>query len=151
MRRSMSQGQTPPPATRPPTPPATRPPTIADIDALAQAAVERLPAPFRDFLGPVLLRVEDFPDAEVMVAMALETEFDILGLYHGRHVGLKGDVPTGALPDVIFLYRRPLLEEWCETGETLEALVTHVLVHEVGHHFGLSDDDMERIERDAED
>lgn len=127
----------------------TLPPTLADIDALAQAAVERLPDQFRRFLTDVLLRVEDFPDADVMAEMGLESEFDILGLYWGRHVGLKGDVPTGALPDVIYLYRRPLLEEWCETGETLEALVKHVLVHEVGHHFGLSDDDMERIEREA--
>lgn len=127
------------------------PPTLADIDALAQAAIERLPDQFRQWLGPVVLRVEDFPDAEVMTAMDLETGFDILGLYHGRHIGTKADVPTGALPDVIFLYRRPLLEEWCETGETLENLVTHVLIHEVGHHFGLSDADMERIENDAGD
>ena len=125
------------------------PPTLADIEALAQAAVERLPEQFRAWLAPVLLRVEDFPDAEVMAEMALETPYDILGLYWGRHVGMKGDLPTGALPDVIFLYRRPLLDEWIETGETLETLVTHVLVHEVGHHFGLSDADMDRIERDA--
>ncbi len=129
----------------------TFPPTLAAIDALAQAAIERLPDQFRTWLEPVLLRVEDFPDAEVMAEMGLETEFDILGLYWGRHVGLKGDVPSGALPDVIFLYRRPLLEEWCETGESLEALVTHVLVHEVGHHFGLSDADMHRIEAAAGD
>ena len=129
----------------------TLPPTLADIDALAQAAVERLPDQFRRFLTGVLLRVEDFPDADVMAEMDLETEFDILGLYQGRHVGLKGDVPTGALPDIIFLYRRPLLEEWCETGESLEALVTNTMVHEVGHHFGLSDADMERIEAAAGD
>ncbi len=128
---------------------ATVAPSLAAIDALAQAAVERLPEQFRRWLAPVLLRIEDFPDADVMREMALETEFDILGLYQGRHVGTKGDVATGALPDVIFLYRRPLLEEWCETGETLEALVTHVLVHEVGHHFGLSDADMARIEAAA--
>ncbi|MGI4876509.1 MAG: metallopeptidase family protein [Janthinobacterium lividum] len=113
---------------------------------MAQAAVERLPEQFRRWLAPVLLRIEDFPDDDVMREMALETPFDILGLYQGRHVGTKGDEPTGALPDVIFLYRRPLLDEWCETGETLEMLVTHVLVHEVGHHFGLSDADMARIE-----
>jgi len=124
-------------------------PSIADIERLAQAAVERLPDLFRSHLAATLLRVEDFPDAEVMAAMELESEFDILGLYHGRHVGLKGDEPTGALPDVIFLYRRPMLEEWAETGESLEHLVTHVLVHEVGHHFGLSDADMERIEADS--
>lgn len=124
----------------------TLPPSLADIDALAQAAVERLPRLFREHLNSVLLRVEDFPDAEVMAEMELETEFDILGLYQGRHVGMKGDEPSGALPDIIFLYRRPLLEEWCEGGDSLEHLVTHVLVHEVGHHFGLSDEDMERIE-----
>lgn len=127
----------------------TLPPTLAQIDALAQAAVERLPRLFRDHLATILLRVEDFPDAEVIAELGLESEFDILGLYQGRHVGMKGDEPSGALPDVIFLYRRPLLEEWCETGESLEHLVTHVLVHEVGHHFGLSDDDMERIEAAA--
>ncbi len=147
MARRMADRQTLPPGSE--VVRATVPPSLADIDALAQTAVERLPEAFRRFLGDVLLRVEDFPDAEVMAEMGLETEFDILGLYQGRHVGLKGDVPTGALPDIIFLYRRPLLEEWCETGETLEALVTHVLVHEVGHHFGLSDADMERIEREA--
>jgi predicted Zn-dependent protease with MMP-like domain len=124
----------------------TLPPSIADFEVLAQAAVERLPELFRDHLATVLLRIEDFPDAEVMAAMELETEWDILGLYQGRHVGMKGDEPSGALPDIIFLYRRPLLEEWCEGEDSLEALVTHVLVHEVGHHFGLSDEAMERIE-----
>jgi predicted Zn-dependent protease with MMP-like domain len=125
------------------------PPSLADIEALAQAAVEALPPQFQDWLGPVLLRVEDWPDDEVTAAMQLETPYDILGLYQGRHVGLKGDVPTGALPDIIFLYRRPLLDEWVESGESLAALVTQVLVHEVGHHFGLSDADMDRIEREA--
>lgn len=122
-------------------------PTLADIDALAQAAVERLPEPFRAWLGPVLLRVEDFPNAEVMAEMRLESPFDILGLYQGRSVA---SLPaTGALPDTVFLYRRPILDEWAESGESLEALVTHVLIHEVGHHFGLSDEDMERIETSA--
>ena len=124
----------------------TLPPTLADIDTLAQAAVERLPPLFREHLSNVLLRIEDFPDAEVIAEMNLDSEFDILGLYQGRHVGMKGDEPSGALPDIIFLYRRPLLEEWCEDGDSLERLVTHVLVHEVGHHFGLSDDDIDRIE-----
>jgi len=121
-------------------------PTLADIEALAQAAVERLPDLFRQHLGSVLLRVEDFPDAEVIAEMELESEWDILGLYQGRHIGMKGDEPSGALPDMIFLYRRPLLDEWCQTDDSLEAIVTHVLVHEVGHHFGLSDEAMEAIE-----
>ncbi len=125
----------------------TLPPSLEAIEALAQAAVERLPELFRRHLASVLLRVEDFPDADVIAEMELESEWDILGLYQGRHVGLKGDEPSGALPDMIFLYRRPLLEEWCAGGDSLEALVTHVLVHEVGHHFGLSDAAMEGIER----
>ncbi len=137
------------PRQTPPTTSPDTPPSLADIEALAQAAVEKLPPQFLDWLGPVLLRVEDWPDAEVTAAMQLETPYDILGLYQGRHVGLKGEVPTGALPDIIFLYRRPLLDEWVETSESLAALVTHVLVHEVGHHFGLSDADMDRIEREA--
>jgi predicted Zn-dependent protease with MMP-like domain len=125
-------------------------PSIADFERLAQHAVERLPDLFRCHLATVLLRIEDFPDADVMSAMELESEWDLLGLYQGRHVGMKGDEPSGALPDMIFLYRRPLLEEWCEGEDTLEALVTHVLVHEVGHHFGLSDEAMEAIEAGAE-
>lgn len=127
----------------------THAPSLAHLETLAQRAVEALPDQFRHWLAPTLLRVEDFPDDAVIATMALESPYDILGLYQGRHVGTKGDEPSGALPDVIFLYRRPILEEWAETGESLEALVRHVLIHEVGHHFGLSDADMERIE--AED
>lgn len=121
-------------------------PSLADIEVLAQAAVERLPDLFRNHLATVLLRIEDFPDAEVMAEMGLESEWDILGLYQGRHVGMKGDEPTGAMPDMIFLYRRPMLDEWSQSDDSLEAIVTHVLVHEVGHHFGLSDAAMEAIE-----
>jgi predicted Zn-dependent protease with MMP-like domain len=123
-------------------------PTLEDIERLAQAAVEGLPAPFRRLLDGVLLRVADFPDEEVMRDMELESPFDILGLYHGRSVA--SEAVTGAMPDVVYLYRRPILDEWADGGETLEALVTHVLVHEVGHHFGLSDDDMDRIEAMAQ-
>lgn len=121
-------------------------PTLAQIEALAQAAVERLPDLFRNHLAHVLLRVEDFPDEEVMAAMELESPFDILGLYWGHHVGDTAGEMTGALPPTIFLYRRPLLDEWANGEDSLEHLVTHVLVHEVGHHFGLSDADMEAIE-----
>ena len=123
-------------------------PTLHDIETLAQAAVERLPATFRELLDGVLLRVEDFPSDEVCAEMGLESPYDILGLYHGRSVA--GEMVTGAMPDVVYLYRRPVLDEWAEGEESLESLVTHVLVHEVGHHFGLSDDDMHRIE-DAAD
>ena len=124
-------------------------PRAHDIELLAQAAVERLPETFRRHLADVLLRVEDFPDDDVIQAMELETEWDILGLYQGVPLGEKSSMAPGAMPDMIFLYRRPMLDYWAETGESLEALVTHVLVHEVGHHFGLSDADMERIEAEA--
>jgi predicted Zn-dependent protease with MMP-like domain len=121
-------------------------PSLADIERLAQAAVERLPELFRRHLQHVILRVEDFPDADVMTAMELESEFDILGLYWGHHVGDPGADMTGTLPPTIFLYRRPMLDEWAHGEDSLEQLVTHVLVHEVGHHFGLSDDDIDAIE-----
>ena len=127
-----------------------RPPSLAQIDALAQATVERLPPLFRDHLRSVLLLVEDFPDDEVMRAMGLDSPFDILGLYSGRHVGMKGDEPSGALPDTIHLYRRPILDAWADSTDSLEDWVTHVLVHEVGHHFGLSDDDIDAIEAEAD-
>jgi predicted Zn-dependent protease with MMP-like domain len=120
-------------------------PTLADIESLARAAIGQLPDPFRSFLDGVVLRIEDFPDEEVMRDMGLESPFDILGLYHGHSITKSVDL-SGNLPDTVFLYRRPILDEWADGGESLEALVTHVLVHEVGHHFGLSDDDMDRIE-----
>ena len=119
-------------------------PTLHDIEALAQAAVEQLPAPFRTLLAGVLLRVEDFPSDAVCADMGLESPYDILGLYHGRSVA--AEAATGAMPDAVYLYRRPILDEWAEGEDSLESLVTHVLVHEVGHHFGLSDDDMHGIE-----
>ena len=126
-------------------------PTLEDIEALAQAAITRLPAVFRAHLRDVLIRIEDFPDDEVIAEMALESPFDILGLYAGRPVGDKSIELSGTLPDIIRLYRRPILDEWAESGESLEALVTHVLVHEVGHHFGLSDAAMHGIEQASRD
>lgn len=121
-------------------------PSLAEIELLAQEAVERLPELFRQHLSAVILKVEDFPDDEVMAAMDLESPYDILGLYWGHHVGDLAREMTGALPPTIFLYRRPLLDEWSHGEDSLEQLVTHVLVHEVGHHFGLSDADMDAIE-----
>ena len=124
-------------------------PTLDDIEALARAAVTRLPAAFRRFLDGVRLEVQDFPDDEVMREMGLESPFDILGLYQGHSIAKSVDL-SGNLPDTVYLYRRPILDEWADGGDSLEALVTHVLVHEVGHHFGLSDDDMDRIETAAD-
>lgn len=121
------------------------------IEALAREAIAKLPEMFRVHLDGVLLRVEDFPDDEVIRAMNLQSPFDILGLYTGRPVGEKSIELSGMLPDVIHLYRRPILDEWADSGESLETLVTHVLVHEVGHHFGLSDAAMHAIEAAALD
>lgn len=127
----------------------TLPPTLDEIEVLARAAVARLPEPFRRFLDGVRLEIQDFPDDEVVREMGLESPFDILGLYQGHSIAKSVEL-SGNLPDTVFLYRRPILDEWAEGGDSLEALVTHVLVHEVGHHFGLSDDDIDRIEAEAD-
>lgn len=116
------------------------------IEALARAAIARLPQAFRVHLGDVVLRVEELADDETLDALGIDDPFALSGLYRGRPVGEKSVADSGATPDMIFLYRRALLDEWVESGETLEALVSHVLVHEVGHHFGLSDGDMHALE-----
>jgi predicted Zn-dependent protease with MMP-like domain len=121
-------------------------PTAQEIEALALAAADRLPDLFRTHLADVILHVTDFPDETVVEEMGLDSPWDLLGLYQGHPVGSEGEAATGRMPPTIFLYRRPLLDEWANGEDSLEALVTHVLVHEVGHHFGLSDADMEAIE-----
>ncbi len=125
-------------------------PDAATIERLARAALGRIPEPFASHLADVVLIVEDFADDETLDAMGIEDPFDLTGLYHGRPIGEKSSFDSGALPDRIHLYRRPLLDEWCDTGVSLEALIAHVVVHEVGHHFGLSDDDMHALEDLAE-
>lgn len=125
-------------------------PDASQIDALARAAIAALPATFRQFLEGVVLRIEEFAEDGVLAELGIEDPFDLTGLYTGRPVGEKSSVETGALPDMIHLYRRPLLDEWIESGVALEALVTHVLVHEAGHHFGLSDADMHALEDASE-
>jgi predicted Zn-dependent protease with MMP-like domain len=124
-------------------------PDAAAIERLARQALARLPAAFRAHLGDVVLRVEEFAEDAVLDEFGIEDPFELTGLYSGRPVGEKSSSDSGALPDMIHLYRRPLLDEWVDTGVSLEALVTHVLVHEVGHHFGLSDDDMHALEEAA--
>jgi predicted Zn-dependent protease with MMP-like domain len=123
-----------------------RTPSLAEIEALAARALASLPRRFRRHLGPVVIRVEDFPDAETEAAMELDSAFDLLGLYRGVALPLKSVSDPGPAPDMIFLYRRPILDYWCESGEELFQVVRHVLIHEIGHHFGFSDADMERIE-----
>lgn len=126
-------------------------PSLKDIEQLATDAFDGLPAEFRDLCGEIVFRVEDFPAEDVLNDLKAETPFDILGLFQG--VGLAQDAATaetGRMPNMVFLYRRPILDYWAEHEETLGAIVTHVLVHEIGHHFGLSDADMEAIEAAAQ-
>ena len=125
-------------------------PTLEDFEQLADEAFARLPKEFRALCEGVVIRIEDFPDEETMTEMECETEFDLLGLFRGAGLAQAGATPfTGQFPNMVWLYRRPLLDYWAEHEETLGDLVTHVLVHEIGHHFGLSDEDMEEIERQA--
>ncbi len=125
------------------------PPTLDRIEALAREAYAAIPAELARHAGDVVIRVEDFPDAETEREMGLESPYDLLGLYRGVPLGHKSTGFTPQSVDMVFLYRRPLLDYWCETEEDLAGLIRHVLIHEIGHHFGFSDDDMERIERDA--
>ena len=125
-------------------------PDAVEIERLADAAIAALPDQFRRHLEGVVLRVEEFADEATLAQMGIDNEFDLTGLYTGRPVGQRENWNTGDLPTMIHLYRRPLLDEWCETNVSLEALITHVIVHEVGHHFGLSDEAMHAIEAQAE-
>lgn len=124
-------------------------PSAADIEAIARASLERLPEPFASHLKDVVLQVEELADDETLAAMGIEDPFELTGLYHGLPIGQKSVDLSGTLPDRIFLYRRAIVDEWAAEGETLEHLVHHILVHEVGHHFGLSDEDMHRLEHEA--
>jgi predicted Zn-dependent protease with MMP-like domain len=123
-----------------------RPPSLADIEALARRALDAIPNRLKRHLGPIAIRVEEFPDAETEAEMALDSPFDILGLYRGVALPHKSLSDPRPRLDMIFLYRRPILDCWCETGEDLADLVRHVMIHEIGHHFGFSDADMTRIE-----
>ncbi|MDX2103816.1 MAG: metallopeptidase family protein [Alphaproteobacteria bacterium] len=126
------------------------PPTLDDIAALAEAALGTLPQELRRLAGTVLLRVEDFPDSDTEQEMQLDSPFELLGLYRGRPLTERSVSSVATEPDMVFLYRRPILDLWCEEGEDLATLVRHVLIHEIGHHFGFSDEDMERLEQEAE-
>lgn len=130
-------------------PASITPPGLADLEALAQQALETIPRELKSRLGPVVIRIDEFPDEETEAEMELESPFDLLGLYRGVALPHKSELAVNPAIDMIFLYRRPILDYWCETGEDLADVVRHVLIHEIGHHFGFSDDDMERIERGA--
>jgi predicted Zn-dependent protease with MMP-like domain len=130
-------------------PPHLKAPSLADIEAMADDVFRRLPDHFRALSVGIVIQVDDFPTEEVVEHMGLDNEFDILGLFQGIGLPFQSEQQSGALPNMIWLYRRPILDYWAENDETLEAIVRHVLIHEIGHHFGLSDDDMEEIERQA--
>lgn len=123
-----------------------RAPSLADFEVLAAAAWERLPGEFRALCDHLVIRVEDFATDEVLVELGIEDAFDLMGLYQGVSLDKKSVFDVPHQPDMVFLYRRAILDYWADSDETLGHVVTHVLVHEIGHHFGFSDDDMEHIE-----
>lgn len=126
------------------------PPSLGDLEEIAGRAFATIPSELRRHVCGVAIRVEEFPDEETEKEMELESPFDLLGLYRGVALTRRSVMDPGGEPDMIFLYRRPLLDYWCETGEDLAHVVRHVLIHEIGHHFGFSDEDMERLEEEAD-
>jgi predicted Zn-dependent protease with MMP-like domain len=122
-------------------------PSLDDIAALAEAAFAELPAGFRQRAGDIVFRIDDYPPDQVLDELGIEDPFELTGLYQGVDLGRQSVLDPSPEPARIFLYRRPILDEWAERGDvTLAELVTHVLVHEIGHHFGLSDEDIDAIE-----
>lgn len=128
----------------------TVPPSVDDLIELAEDGFERIPARLRAMVRGVAIQVVEFPDDETLAEMEIESPFDLLGLYTGTPFGQK-TMAVATRPDMIFLYRRPILDYWCDTGEDLGHVVRHVLIHEIGHHFGFSDADMEALEREADE
>jgi predicted Zn-dependent protease with MMP-like domain len=124
-------------------------PSLEDFELLAREAFAGLPAEFRALSGEIIFMVQDFPDDDVIDDMELESPFDILGLFQGPDLASREGASASHHPTMIFLYRGPILDYWSEHGEPLGHIVRHVLIHEIGHHFGLSDDDMESIEERA--
>jgi len=125
-------------------------PSLADIQELAEEAYARLPERFRKLCDGLVIHVEDFPASEVLDSMRAQTEFDLLGLFQGVGLPFRSEAVPELMPNMIWLYRRPILDYWAENEDSLGEIVTHVLVHEIGHHFGLSDADMEAIEAAAD-
>src|SRR5260370_38672831 len=121
-------------------------PSLADMETMAREVFGRLPKGFRDLCEGVIIRVDDFPTDEVLEKMQADSEFDLLGLFQGVGLPFRSNDDIARLPNMVWLYRRPILDYWAEHDEALGRIVRHVLIHEIGHHFGLSDDDMEAIE-----
>lgn len=127
-----------------------RAPGLEEFEAMTLSAFASLPQRFRSMCDGVIIRVEDFPDEETMNELGAETEFDLLGLFQGVGLGQDAATPaTGQHPNMVWLYRRPILDYWADHDETLGHIIRHVLIHEIGHHFGFSDADMEALESNA--
>jgi len=126
------------------------PPSAEEIEAIARSALERLPEPFAQSLGDVVLLVQDFADEETLAEMGIDDPFDLTGLYDGIPLTERSVEHSGTLPERVLLFRRPILDEWAAGEDTLEHLVVHVLIHEIGHHFGLSDADIHALEAEVE-
>ena len=125
------------------------PPTLDEIEAIARVAMERLPEPFAAHLGGIVLEVQELADEALLAEMGIEHPLDLTGIYEGIPLSERSVEQSGTLPDRVRLFRRAILDEWIEEGEEFEHLVRHILIHEVGHHFGLSDEDMHRLEEEA--
>ncbi len=126
-------------------------PSLDDFARLAREAFDALPEPFRSLAGDVVIRVDDFADDETLAMMGMEDPFELTGLYHGVDIGLRDGLGPAPEASRIFLYRRPILDEWCERGDVgLSEIIAHVLIHEIGHHFGLDDDQIHHIEEAAD-
>lgn len=125
-------------------------PSLDQIESIAIEALARLPQEFRVLCGDIIIQIADFPEDQIIEDMGLETPFDLLGLFEGRGIGERFSLQTGEGPNRITLYRRAILDYWAEHEETLGDIITHVLIHEIGHHFGLSDEDMENLEAQAD-
>jgi len=127
-----------------------RAPALEEFEVLADAAFHRLPNRFKLACEGLIIRVEEFPDDDVLEEFEATSEFELLGLFRGRSLAQPDSLHSGQFPNMVYLFRRPILDVWAEGEETLGDLIRHVLIHEIGHHFGLSDADMERIEREAD-
>jgi predicted Zn-dependent protease with MMP-like domain len=121
-------------------------PSAEEIEALARRALDALPEPFRASIGDIVLLVEEFADDETLRTMGIEDPYELTGIYEGIPLTERSVDQSGALPDTVRLFRRPILDEWADGDDRLEHLVAHVLIHEIGHHFGLSDADMHALE-----